>query len=374
MVGIICFWDRLATPYLDKYERLLKSLSIEYEVVFWVRKQTGKSEIIYRDGEVAITSKCAGSLIRKVSDFILWRHNVLKVIKNRKYDHLIVLTTVPAVLLRTLLIGKYKDKYVFDIRDYTFERIAMFRKLVMTIIKRSSITAISSMGYMRWLDSNPKIMVNHNITITQPQAVTGVLKGKRPVRFAFVGNVRLDTQTEALMKTMSKYREMEQHFYGRVLPNCPIEKITREQSIKNIQMHGAFTVLDKADIYKDVDLINCVYANAETEAAIPLGDSTPLPNRLYDSLIFKTPMVASSGTYLSELIIRYNLGCSVNGFDSNAVNTILNYVDTFDKTAFEQGANTLLEIVKDEERRFIEALNNVLNRWKQKDTEVRDIV
>ena len=37
MIGIICFWDRPATPYLAKYEKLLSSMNLDYEVLFWNR-------------------------------------------------------------------------------------------------------------------------------------------------------------------------------------------------------------------------------------------------------------------------------------------------------------------------------------------------
>ena len=50
MVGIICFWDRLATPYLAKYEKLLQSSGTDYEVVLWNRTPEEDMPQVTREG------------------------------------------------------------------------------------------------------------------------------------------------------------------------------------------------------------------------------------------------------------------------------------------------------------------------------------
>ena len=52
----------------------------------------------------------------------------------------------------------------------------------------------------------------------------------------------------------------------------------------------------KPSIYTNIHLINAVYAN--TNNRLNYGDSTPLPNRIYDCVVFKRPIVASKNTYL----------------------------------------------------------------------------
>ena len=160
----------------------------------------------------------------------------------------------------------------------------------------------------------------------------------------------------------SKY--IEQHFYGRIIPNCKIEEIKDEHSINNIYLHGVFDVSEKKDIFKNVDLINCVYANAEKEKDIPLGDSTPLPNRLYDSIIFYRPIIASKGTYLAELVEEYHLGCSINGFDTTAEEQIMKYVNNFALSEFVKGCNQLKDLVINEEINFLNVIKEIFFNWK----------
>ena len=118
-------------------------------------------------------------------------------------------------------------------------------------------------------------------------------------------------------------------------------------------------------------MCNCVYANAEKEEDIPLGDSTPLPNRLYDSITFYRPIVASKGTYLAELVEKYHLGCCVNGFEASAKKDMLEYVDTFDANKFVDGCNTFNSIVIKEEEEYLKTLKKIFMDWKSREFETQ---
>lgn len=366
MVGIICFWDRLATPYLAKYEKLLQDNGVDYQVVLWNRTpEEGTSRITRSGNEITVNLPCTGSLRQRAAKFLAWSAVVKKVIRRQKYHALIMLSTVPAVLLADLLLGKFRDKYLFDIRDYTFEKHKPLRRLVMGLINNSAMTAISSKGYMRWLEPSDKIMVNHNITVGQTVDYRAPdLAGREALRFAFVGNVRLDTQTKALLLQLGHREDFEQHFYGRILPSCNIQKIAQEQQIQNLFLHGAFDVEEKKKFFRDIDLLNAVYANAQREEDIPLGDSTPLPNRLYDCLVFYRPLVASKGTYLAELIDQYGLGCTVNGFSPDAPQIMRDYARSFDPEAFMRGCDELRRQVCREEEQYIAAAGELLRSWR----------
>lgn len=365
MIGIICFWDRLATPYLAKYEKLLKGT--DYEVVLWNRTPAPGTPRLTREGNtLSINIPCSGSLPKRALTFFKWRRAAKQLIRSQGYSALIMLSTVPTVLLGGLLLRKYREKYLFDIRDYTFEKHKPLRRLVMRLVEGSALTAISSKGYLRWLEPSDKILVNHNITVDRAEGYTAPeLRAQKPLRFSFVGNVRLDTQTRALLLQLKDRPDFQQHFYGRVLPTCDIERLAQREHIGNLFLHGAFDVTEKQRFFGDIDLLNAVYANAEKEEDIPLGDSTPIPNRLYDCLVFYRPLVASKGTYLAELIDTYGLGCTVNGFSPDAPQIIRAYADSFDRETFMKNCDLLREQVCREEARYITAVDRVLARWQK---------
>ncbi len=366
MVGIICFWDRHATPYLLKYEQMLQQAGLPYEIIFWERDGRSSKPSFRQDGhDVYIDFKCKkGS--RKLFSFITWTKHISRYIRAKEYSHLILLSTVPAVLLSPFVIHYYTGKYIFDIRDYTLEKYSLFRKLVMKLVNNSCLTPISSKGFMKWLDESPRIIPNHNITICEKDGLSApdFCKNK-PLRFSFVGNVRLDTQTAAMLRTLGHSTKIEQHYYGRVLSVCNIEEIIKEDHLTNVTLHGPFNLEEKEAIYRDTDLINTVYANAEREEDIPLGDSTPLPNRLYDALIFYRPLVTSRGTYLAELSDEYHLGVNVNGFDRKLEEKIINYTKSFDKKVFMEGCDKLRAIVIEEENTFRARVAHIFESWKE---------
>lgn len=364
MVGIICFWDREATPYLAKYEGILNEQKIDYEVVFWNRV-TAKEQVSVENRSICLNHHCVGTKQQKIGSFFWWRKTIIKIIKKRKYDHLIVLSTIPAVLLFFQLVFKYSDRFIFDIRDYTFEKYRLCKAIVMTLIKRSCLTPISSKGFMKWLNKSDKIIVNHNITVEKECFSSPSFGNKDRYNFAFVGNVRLDTQTRALLLNLKSSHHFNQYYYGRIVPGCDIEELKQSHHIENLYLTGPFSVEDKPRIFKNIDLINCVYANAEKEVDIPLGDSTPLPNRLYDALTFYKPIVASKGTYLADLVQKYKIGCCINGFDDSAEEEILRYVRSFNCEEFVDGCNALKKKVIEEERAFKARCCSVLQQWKR---------
>ena len=59
MVGIICFWDRYATPYLLKYEKMLQEAEVPYEIVFWNREPEQEGVSFRQEGkEVYLDYAC----------------------------------------------------------------------------------------------------------------------------------------------------------------------------------------------------------------------------------------------------------------------------------------------------------------------------
>ena len=365
MTGIICFWDRYATPYLSKYESLLDEQNAEYEVVFWNRLTEPAETTVTQEGHFVYINKFCKEGKAKITSFVGWRHECIKILRQKKYDNLILLSTVPAILLEDYVLRYYKNRYIFDIRDYTLEANWLFRKMVMMLVKNSCLTPISSKGYLTWLDPSDKFMVNHNITIGNSINLdVPDFAEDKPIRFSFVGNVRLDTQTRAMLITLGKSRQIEQHYYGCVLANCDIEQIVQDLQLTNVVLHGPFNRDDKNEIYRNTDFINTVYANAEREEDIPLGDSTPLPNRLYDALVFYRPLVTSKGTYLAKLADEYHLGVNINGFDKNIERQIVDYIRHFDKRLFKNGCDRLRKEVMAEEERFVNTITKIFNSWK----------
>jgi len=77
--------------------------------------------------------------------------------------------------------------------------------------------------------------------------------------------------------------------------------------------------------------------------------TTALPNKLYDSILYKKPLMASSGTYLGELAEKYKIGFTVDVTADNIAETIENYISNFDEEVFLEGCQRLLKRVLTEQ-------------------------
>ncbi len=358
MIGILCFWDRAATPYLEKYERVLSEADAEYEVIFWNR--TGMPDQTLVEGESEVCIACGNRLDSKVTAFFMWEKQAKALLLKRNYDFLIILSTYPGVLLSGFLHKHYRGRYIFDIRDYSKGKNTLVGYVVNRLVAESTFTAISSKAFLRFLRPSPKIVLNHNLVFTESSEYDPVpLKEKKTIRFTFVGNIRLDKQTRAVLLSLKDSRRYFSCFAGRILPGCDIREYCEAEGIQNVSFSGEFTHSQKSLVYQNVDMINAIYVNHSSR--IRLADATPLPNRVYDAAIYGKPIVASKGTYLAELIAVYGLGFSVDGFSKNVESDFDRYLSEFDEKKFREGCQMFLNDVGKEEERFLQLLKETID-------------
>jgi len=132
MVGIVFCNDLNTCPYIDKYFQILKERDIAYEVIIWNRKGDKKR---FPDNFRVFNEKSDIHMARwkKIGSFIRFRKFLNRTIREQKYDRLIMLTTLPAIMCSHLLLHEYENKYIFDFRDLSYERFGFYRRAVKKI-------------------------------------------------------------------------------------------------------------------------------------------------------------------------------------------------------------------------------------------------
>lgn len=68
--------------------------------------------------------------LRKIFPMYKFKMELERIIEKEQYTHLVVLTTVPGVLIWKKLLAGFKNKYILDIRDYSYEKYSWYRKIV----------------------------------------------------------------------------------------------------------------------------------------------------------------------------------------------------------------------------------------------------
>ncbi len=351
-VCIIGHTERNYLPYMEKYVRFFEENGVEYDIICWEREDTQKKA---SEHEFPFVEEARPGKFYKFLSYMRFRRHVVSCLKKKKYDRVIVLTTVPAIALGGYLKSHFAGRYLFDIRDYSFERLGFYRKWVNALIKNSALTTISSHGFMEFLEPNPKIIINHNITPYEPESQTASLAQKQVINIGFIGGVRYFDENTFLIDKLKNTFRYQLWYIGKPTPDCDLQSYCAQHEVTNVSFIGKFTNDQKPELYKSVDMINSIYGSDSLEV------TTALPNRLYEACIFKKPIISSKGTYLGEVIKQYGLGFVVDAENDDILAIVNDYVEHFNPESFIQHCNDFLAMIAQDE----ENLQNALKKFIQ---------
>ena len=279
-------------PYLKYYIDACKEKKVDYDLFLWNRNQTGG---LIKNGNIyTMNSICpfGGSKLKKIIPMLQYRNALLRIIKENQYTHLVLINTLAPVMISNYVLKHYNQKYILDIRDYTYEKIKQYKNIESKLIEHSYFTTISSRGFLKFNTPNNKIIVNHNISNFDKIENTVTLNKNEKIVIGFVGSVRYSEVNKVLIETVKDSSQYALEYVGSEVQGCNLDEFCRENNIKNVVFRGQFLNNQKPEIYKNIDMINSLYGDFSLEV------TTAIPNRYYDALIFKKPIITSKGTYL----------------------------------------------------------------------------
>lgn len=349
-VCFISYDEYINIPYIKNYEELLKKKKIEYDVILWDRRNVIKER---EKNHFWFRCHVSRSKLSKFVPFLKWRRFVLSVLKKERYDALIILTSIPGVLMYSYL-KRHRIHYLFDIRDYTLEYIPVYRKIINQLVQKSMLTCFSSEGFREWLLPSKKLCLVHNITNIKDEfkGQKIVLQLKQLV-IGFVGGIRYEKENCKIVEAFKEYPNIILKYIGKLHSGIQLPEYCKKHRIVNVEFEPEYRNEEKPEIYKKIDIINAVY-----------GDVTPvvktaLPNKLYDCILFKKPIMVSKHTYLASVVEQYHLGFAVDINRDNLYDELKEYVEHFDEQVFLEGCQKWLEKVLKEDM----AAKNRLNQW-----------
>jgi len=204
---------------------------------------------------------------------------------------------------------------------------------------------------MRFLNKNNKIFLNHNISNIKSRDAFQIenLKQKNNINIGFLGVLRYEKENKSLIINLKESLKYRLFYIGRKYPEVDFEQFCKSNGVRNCFFFGAFENDEKPLLYKKIDIINSIYGNSSLEV------SCALPNKLYDCLIFKRPLIASKGTFLGEIVEKYHLGFCVDKLD-NIEKMLDEYISQFDKDKFESYTSILLEEVILDQNKIVEKI------------------
>ena len=335
-IGLISCTSIRYMPYLFLYKKIIVDSGNDYLII-----NEHELEEKLEEKHITFTYNGKGKL-SGVRRYLNWRRFVIESVKKNGIDKIVFLTPWAPIKLVDRCILPWSKKYILDIRDYSDESSSWFRKAEETVINHSIITVISSKGFLKWLPERNKYTVAHNMPANYVPHQTCECFKNPDINIAYIGLVGYYPQNCALADCTvnTRYRLT---FSGAINASCPIEKYCSDHNYNHVSFTGVFNNSEKEKLYQGCDIINAVYGN-DSEVV-----RHALPNKLYDALIYKIPIMAHKGTYLGEVIESAGVGFAVDASETDLLEQIEQYVASFDRDRFIDNCNNLLRQFENEQ-------------------------
>ena len=340
-ICVIGFSTIELSPYMEKYIKLLGKINVDY---FYITRELGSknSSLIKNGNSYQVNCKKRMFFLFKFLEHLKWKKSVKKILKKEKPDRLVVLTQYPAFFLRKTLLNEYKDNYYFDIRDYN----KLFKKsFIKSIIDNSIYTFVSSEGFKKWLPSSNKIVVNHNLPQEKISLKECNIDYKNVITIAYFGAFSYLEENIKLLELVGNNKRYMVVFAGFGSIEKDLIYFCNKNKLNNVSFLGKFKREDKERMYSDVCFINAIYGCKS------MLTTTALPNKFYDCLSYRIPIIASKGTYLGEIVETENIGFTVNANLSDFEENINRFINCFDILRFDTKCKELLnKYIREEEK------------------------
>lgn len=216
-----------------------------------------------------------------------------------------------------------KLRFIYEESDMLFDRFSncLLQKFVIAInkriIRKSLQTVFTSEGFADYyyedsIPANISFIPNKvSIECLKLDEVPKSVPDFKQLKFGFVGNIRYQSILN-VSNFISEKTSHQFHYYGNA------ESLNSEQkrllTIPNVFMHGLFSnPKDLPSIYSSIDFVVCTY---DINGINPRYAE---PNKLYEAIFFRTPIIVSCNSFLAKKVERLGIGFS---FDPNSIDDI----------------------------------------------------
>lgn len=276
--------------------------------------------------------------------------------------------------LQIALIYKFigTNPYIYEEADlvHTYIKISLGRKLFeyldKMIITKSILSIFTSEGFIQYhfKITTPK---NTNYLIL-PNRLSPKIKSfqskekshcynPEKINFGFVGGVRFESTIFFIEHVVKNYPQHRFHIFGIVDAKYK-ERIQELNKFDNLLYHGTFKNPDDLpQIYSSIDYVLSTYDNRFVNVRYAE------PNKLYESIYFRVPIIVSENTFLANQIKKLNSGLAVNALNHKEIDNLLNSL-TLEK--YNNLISSLSSIDRsyavDSDDEFAERVNNIIPR------------
>lgn len=338
-IALILSSNLYAAPYVQYYTEILKELGVQYDIISWNR--LGVDEV----GVLPFNLKSSESkgAFGKLRDYIRYQKFVKSKLLEGNYDKVVVFTIQMTMMLFPFLKARYRNNYVFDIRDYSVA-LKYFRFRLVAAVKNAALVTISSNGFKQWLPKGREYVIRHNTQISRPVDMLVNIEGQTKRKIVTIGSLRDYEANRAMIESLADDPMFELDFVGTGPADHMLKKLVKNRGIKNVKFQGRYAKEDEPKFLKDAALISILIDDS-------INSMTCMANRFYLSLVHGIPMMVDSGTEQAAWVKKYDLGVVIEK-NIGIEKQITQYLRSFDREIFNTGRKACLEIVQKDLNEF----------------------
>lgn len=249
--------------------------------------------------------------------FSLMYHSMKSTFKSRKNECLVFYYFGLDVALAGCLCNQSPFLYEESDLSHTYIDNVFVRKILefidCVIIKKSVESVFTSEGFNLYHFGNRKV---DNVSII-PNRLNPIYRGLSvvPSKFdlvslniGFVGGIRFESVLNIAKVIADKFPYYKFHFFGDKVRLMSGNDIFEELlHYPNVIYHGTFkNTVDLPSIYAQIDMVVATYDTKYEN--VKYAD----PNKIYEAVFFRTPILVSTGTFLEKKVKHLGIGYAID--------------------------------------------------------------
>lgn len=281
-------------PYLRYYEAILKEVGEAYDIYYWNRFGIEENH----PNAISFNRLDGGNARTRLMGYLAYRRFMLNQLARKRYDTYVALSMQMAVILFDFLKGR---RYILDIRDYSHEGFIPYRSIARRLVQESLLTSISSKAFETWLPSDEQYLISHNVLLEDLEKRSSAFNAKTKT-VSFVGTIRYMEPNQKFLDVARNIPNLQVKYVGTGPCEKQLQDYCRNAGIENVQFIGPFLPESKPKYLHDTNFILSCYGSSS------INERTAIPNRLYDSCVYRRPIIINEGTHLAEMVNKNGIG------------------------------------------------------------------
>ena len=312
---------------------------------------------------------CFSNNLSYLSRIGIMYKGIKSVLEKTKYDRCIYyLIRNDVALLYSLMCCK---PYIFEEADMTHLNMSnsllrgLLEQRIKHIIRKSIISVFRSEGFLKChfgnnVPKNTYVIPNrlHPAIELLPVCNKQKINGEH-LKIGFVGGIRYNSIFLFAKTLLEHFPNHEMHFFGFCQTEKKKKRFFELKKYPNCTFHGKFdSPKDLPDIYSKIDLVLSTYDITGINARYAE------PNKLYESIYFRTPIIVSSNTFIAEKVNRLGIGFDVDATNEKQIFTFINNLTAENIVCKANNAAKIERIhCINENSFFFKRLANILDRF-----------